>query len=125
MALTTTQEPVEFYEIPDHGTPALEFINTLDNASQAHVFTALKALQLVGRRHLPLVKRLDKHISEARISCKNVTVRILFFHHKGKLILTNGFTKKTRKTPARELTRARDYRDQYLSTEATTDRSRN
>lgn len=41
--------------------------------------------------------------------------RVLYFFYVGhKIILTNGFIKKTDKTPQNEITRAKRYRADYL-----------
>ena len=36
------------------------------------------------------------------------------FYYDGKIILTNGFVKKTQKTPKVEIERAKTYRDDYI-----------
>ena len=41
--------------------------------------------------------------------------RVLYFFYVGrKIILTNGFIKKTKKTPAAEIEKAKRYRSDYL-----------
>ena len=55
-------------------------------------------------------------IFELRAKVGSDISRVLyFFIVDGKAILTNGFIKKTQKTPKRELQRAKDYRKEYLS----------
>jgi len=39
---------------------------------------------------------------------------LYFFYHGREIILTNGFIKKTQKTPKKEIELAKKYRDDYL-----------
>ena len=50
------------------------------------------------------------------IRCKvgnNITRLLYFFYYKGKIILTNGFVKKTQKTPLEEIKVAKARRTDY------------
>ena len=61
-------------------------------------------------------EHLEDGIFELRAKVGSNISRVLyFFIVDGKAILTNGFIKKTQKTPKRELQRAKDYRKEYLS----------
>ena len=43
-------------------------------------------------------------------------LRVLWFYDQGRIVIcTHGFIKKTRKTPARELNRAENMRQEYLT----------
>lgn len=44
----------------------------------------------------------------------DVSSVLYFFYHDGKIILTNGFIKKTQKTPRSEIIKAKEYRADYL-----------
>lgn len=44
----------------------------------------------------------------------NIFSVLYFFYYDGKIILTNGFVKKTQKTPRVEIERAKLYRKDYL-----------
>jgi phage-related protein len=39
---------------------------------------------------------------------------IYFFYYEGRIILTNGFTKKTQKTPPREIKIAKESRKDFI-----------
>ena len=41
-------------------------------------------------------------------------MNIVFFYRGGKIIVTNGFTKKTQKTPSSEIKLAKDRRDDWI-----------
>ncbi|MFI5294065.1 MAG: type II toxin-antitoxin system RelE/ParE family toxin [Thermodesulfovibrionales bacterium] len=69
----------------------------------------------------PYVKQFTGHkkLFEIRIKDKTGISRILYFTHTGKkLILLHGFTKKTNKTPEREIDTAKERMKDYLSREA-------
>ncbi len=59
---------------------------------------------------------LDDGIFEIRTKFGSDITRVLYFFVIGKrVILTNGFIKKTQKTPASEITLAKQYRIEYLT----------
>lgn len=58
---------------------------------------------------------LDDGIFELRGKVGSNISRVLyFFYYDGKIILTNGFVKKTQKTPRVEIERVKLYRKDYL-----------
>lgn len=77
----------------------------------------LRHILALGGRELrePYVKLLEDGIFEIRAKQGNDISRILyFFEMDRKIILTNGFVKKTQKTPRREIERAKYYREDYI-----------
>lgn len=63
----------------------------------------------------PYSKPLGDGIFEIRTKQSNNITRVLYFFYVGKhMILTNGFIKKTQKTPSDEITLAKKYRADYL-----------
>ena len=62
----------------------------------------------------PYSKHLEDGIFEVRAKQGSDISRVLYFFIVGKrVILTNGFIKKTAKTPPAEIMRAKDYRADY------------
>lgn len=62
----------------------------------------------------PFSKPLDDGIFEIRAKHGSNISRVLYFFVVGrKVILTNGFVKKTQKTPQREIDRTKRYREDY------------
>ena len=63
-----------------------------------------------------LVKPVEDGIFELRTQVGNDISRIFYFFYVGKkIILTNGFTKKTQKTPRKFIDLAIEYKKDYLS----------
>lgn len=63
----------------------------------------------------PYSKNLDDGIFEIRGKVGSDISRVLyFFYYNGKIIMTNGFVKKTQKIPKAEIEKAKKYRKDYL-----------
>ena len=107
---------VEFFEKSDGTFPAEEFILSQDVKMQAKLFRLLELLEVNGNNlREPYSKSLDDGIFEIRAKQGNNITRTLYFFYDGKqIILTNGFVKKTQKTPSAEIQRAKKYRAEYL-----------
>lgn len=106
---------VEYYEKSDGTYPAEEFILSQDEKMQAKLFRLLDLLELKGNElREPFSKPLSDGIFEIRASQGNNITRVLYFFVVGKkVILTNGFVKKTQKTPNSEIELAKKYRKDY------------
>lgn len=111
---------VEFYETDNGKKPAKEFILSQKNKMQVKIFELISLLQSYGNQlRLPYSKHLDDGIFEIRAkSNKDITRILYFFYHKGRIIMTNGFTKKTQKTPSSEIALAKKYRAEFLERES-------
>ncbi len=105
------------YDKPDGRYPVYELIEELPEKLYAKTLRDLELLATGG--NLPqgeLVKHLDDGIFEMRTRHSSNIVRVLYFFMVGKkIILTNGFVKKTQKTPRKEIDLAKKYREEYLS----------
>ena len=107
---------VEYYEKEDGTFPAEEFILSLDTKIQAKMFRELELLETFGNElREPHSKPLGDGIYEVRAKFASDITRVLyFFVVDKKIILTNGFVKKTQKTPVNEIELAKKYRKDYL-----------
>lgn len=107
---------VEYYEKEDGTFPAEEFILSLDSKMQAKMFRELDLLETFGNQlREPHSKPLGDGIYEIRAKLASDITRVLyFFVVNKKIILTNGFVKKTQKTPDNEIALAKKYRKDYL-----------
>lgn len=91
-----------FYDKPDGTEPVKEFLDSLDVKMRAKMIRTIVILQKNGY--------------ELRAKVGSDISRVLSFFIVGKkVVLTNGFIKKTQKTPKEELERAKQYRAEYLS----------
>ncbi|MBR4993177.1 MAG: type II toxin-antitoxin system RelE/ParE family toxin, partial [Lachnospiraceae bacterium] len=64
---------------------------------------------------MPYSRHLSDGIFELRAKVGSDISRMLFFfYHDKKIILTNGFIKKTQETPQSEIEKARKYRADYI-----------
>ena len=106
---------VEYYEKSDGTYPAEEFILSQDIKMQTKLFRLLELLELKGNElREPYSKSLSDGIFEIRaIQGNNITRVLYFFVVDKKIILTNGFVKKTQKTPENEIVLKKKYRKDY------------
>ena len=110
------QFTVEFYEKENGEIPVEEFLDSLDIGMKSKLVMILKVLQEKGNQlREPYSKHLEDGIFEIRGKVGSDISRVLyFFYYGGKIILTNGFIKKTQKTPSKEIKRAKEYRNDYI-----------
>lgn len=106
---------VEYFEKEDGTFPAEEFILSQDDKMRAKIFRLLELLEQKGNTlREPYSKSLDDGIFEIRAKQGNNITRVLYFFYIGnKIILTNGFVKKSQKTPPSEIALAKKYRAEY------------
>ncbi|MEW6418957.1 MAG: type II toxin-antitoxin system RelE/ParE family toxin [Nitrospirota bacterium] len=110
---------IEYYETPVGKCPVKEFIDSLSSESKAkYIFIAdLLEEYGIGVKE-PYVKPLagTKKLFEIRVKDKSNIHRILYFTFTGRrVVLLHGFTKKTEKTPAREIEIAVKRMEEYIS----------
>ena len=107
---------VEFYEDVNGNRPVENFLLKQDVKIRAKLLGLLEILQEKGNQlREPYSKYLGNGIFELRGKQGSNLSRILyFFYCDGKIILTNGFVKKTQKTPVNELKLAQNRRNDYL-----------
>lgn len=108
---------ITFYAKSDGTEPAKDFILSLDNKMRAKM---LKTVQLLANNgpavREPYSKALGDGIFELRAKVGSDISRVLYFFVVGrKIILTNGFIKKTEQTPQTEIAKAKQYRTDFLA----------
>ena len=107
---------VIFYEDENGEKPVEEFLLSLDKKMRAKILGILGILEEKGNTlREPYSKPLGDGIFEVR--CKNGTdlTRVLyFFYYESHIILTNGFVKKTQKTPKQVIQLAKKRRIDYI-----------
>lgn len=107
---------IEFYEKEDGTIPVQDFLSSLDIKMRTKVFRTIEMLRTNGNQlREPDSKYIDDGIMELRTKVGSNISRVLYFFVIGqKAVLTNGFVKKTRKTPKAEIELAKRYRDDYI-----------
>lgn len=107
---------VEFYEKLNGEQPAKEFLLGLDKKMRAKMVDTITILQDNGYElREPYSKHLSEGIFELRAKLGSDITRVLYFFYVDRhIILTNGFVKKTQKTPPAEIEKAKKYRADYL-----------
>ena len=107
---------VEFYTKDNGEKPAKDFILSLDTKMKAKVLGLINVLEEKGTQlREPYSKHLQDGIFEIRGKVGTDITRVLYFFYYGnRIILTNGFVKKTQKTPKNEIRIAQSYRKDFL-----------
>ncbi|MEM6752772.1 MAG: type II toxin-antitoxin system RelE/ParE family toxin [Cyanobacteria bacterium P01_C01_bin.38] len=109
---------VIFYRTNLDKCPIEEFLDSL-TAKQAQkvswVLLLIQELDYVPTQYLKKLVNTDD-IWEVRVQFGNNTFRLLgFFDNEDLIILTNGFAKKTQKTPSQEIDLAENRKQDYLN----------
>lgn len=113
------KHPIKFFRKESGRCPVKNFLDSLRGKQAQKVTWVLKLIQnrdQIPSRYWKKLKGTDD-IWEARIDFAGDTFRILGFYGRDKdIILTNGFVKKTQKTPKREIQQAKKRKKQYFHT---------
>ena len=96
-------------------TPVETFLDSLDKKMRAKALYGISILEEFGNTlREPHSKPIGDGLFELRIKFASDITRIFyFFVVNNKIILTNGFVKKTMKTPKAEIELARKYKADY------------
>jgi phage-related protein len=107
---------VIFYEKGNGECPVEDFISAQDVKMRAKLVGLLEVLEEKGNGlREPYSKQLADGIFEIRCKVGNNITRVLyFFYYEGKIVLTNGFVKKTQKTPPKEIKLAKARRRDFV-----------
>jgi phage-related protein len=106
---------VEYYRTVDGEAPIQEFLEALratDPVLERLLAAGLKKLRNGSLHGPPFTKQVDKadDIFELRVGGANIARAFFFFRRGQKIVVTNGYVKKSRKVDAAELERARRYK---------------
>jgi phage-related protein len=107
-----------FYRTDSHRCPIEEFIDSLSGKQAQKVLWVLRLIEefdSVPSQYLTKLVNTDD-IWEVRVQLGNNAFRLLgFFDNDNLIILTNGFAKKTQKTPSQEIDLAEQRKRDYLN----------
>lgn len=104
--------------MPNGKAPVNIFMDDQSEKMIAKILTRIDLLEKNGPKlGEPYSKFIDDGIYELRCQTEGNNARILYFFVSGrKVILTNGFMKKTEKTPLDEIAKAKRYRTDFMKT---------
>ncbi len=106
-----------FYKTNSEHCPIEKFLDSLSASVAKKVVWVLKIVEemdIVPKQYFKKLVNTDE-IWEIRVQAGNKTIRLLGFFAEGKLIiLTNGFYKKTQKTPLKEIKIAEKRKKKYI-----------
>ena len=106
---------VIFYEKENGEIPVKEFLDNLDKKMREKALGQIAILEEKSRTlREPYSKYIKDGIFELRIKFSSDITRIFyFFYVEDRAILTNGFIKKTQKTPTSEIEKALKYKADF------------
>ena len=112
---------IEYYVTDSGNCPIKVFIDSLSPEGKARYIFISRLIKEHGINvREPYVKQITgrRKLFEIRLKDRSGINRILYFAHTGrKLILLHGFTKKTDKTPKKEIEIAEQRMKDYLARE--------
>ena len=112
-----------FYHLESGRCPVEDFLDTLTDKQfekVAFVLDLIEQLNIIPEKYLKKLKGSDD-IWEVRVQYGNNIFRLLgFFEANNIVILNHAFTKKTQKTPAREINIAEKRKREYLKEKSLT-----
>ena len=106
---------IVLYDTEKGKCPIREYLDSLEPKVLAKTLRTIDLLEQNGNYlRGPFSELLEDEIFELRTKQGTDITRILyFFFYENKAVLTNGFTKKTQKTPKKEIETAKKYKADY------------
>lgn len=106
---------IDFYTLEDGRKPAKDFLDELDQKMRAKMVRTIELLEKNGPDlRKPYSEYLEDGIFELRAKVgSDISRELYFFFYDKKAILTNGFLKKSQKTPRKQLELAKKYKRDY------------
>lgn len=105
------------YTRPNGRNEFEEFYNSLPTKDRNKLRATIDMIEKEGIQpaiQLEWVKKLNSEIYEIRSKISSNIQRALYFHIKNnQYIITHGFTKKTQKTPIKEIIRAKQIKQEF------------
>lgn len=99
--------------------PFVEFLDSLNKTDRAEVLALIEEFRELKSKNQTLPKSISKYLKdgifELRVKHSNTISRSLYFYLENKkIIFTNGFIKKTEKTPSNEIEKALKYKNYFI-----------
>jgi phage-related protein len=106
-----------FYRTESDQCPVEDFLDTLDSKQAQKVAWVMQVVEELEQVPATYLKKLvnTKDIWEIRVQMGSNIFRFLGFFNQGNfIVLTNGFQKKTQKTPKSEILLSEQRKQDYL-----------
>ncbi|MGM0123018.1 hypothetical protein IGI37_000384 [Enterococcus sp. AZ194] len=98
-----------------------EWISTLPKKDKVKLYVTIQKVEKQGMliaQRLKWVKKVDTNLYELRSKVGSNIQRAIYFHvDSERYIITHGFTKKTEKTPLKEIDHAKQLRKEWFDYE--------
>lgn len=105
---------MKFEKSPDF-TEFLENLPKKDKLKLISTILSIESKGLETAKKMKWIKKLDDNLFEIRSTLGSNTQRGIYFHIENeRYYLTHGFSKKTQKTPSKEITKAKNIRYRYF-----------
>jgi len=108
---------VNFYKSSSGKSPIVDFLDSLSGKQVQKITWVLEIIEesrIVPKQYFRKLANTDDIWEVRVISSSNIFRLLGFFDEENLVILTNGFVKKTQKTPAREIKLAEKRKKDYL-----------
>ena len=114
--LTLLMREINFYMTESGKCPAVDFLNSLTGKQAKKITWVLELFEetsVIPKQYFKKLKGTED-IWEIRVVYSGNIFRLLgFFEPKGNFLVTNGFIKKTQKTPLNEINTAEERKRRY------------
>jgi phage-related protein len=94
---------VAFFRTTAGNEPVREWLKSLSREERRIIGEDIKTVQFGWPLGMPLVRKLDKGLWEVRSRLRDRIARVIFTTGERRMILLNGFIKKSQKTPQEDL----------------------
>ncbi len=108
---------VDFYKTRTGKCPVRKYLQGLNARQRSKILEAMEYLETFGvELKEPFVKYIGNKIFELRVRDQDGIYRVLYFAAKDRrFIMLHGFTKKTQKTPKKEIEIALKRKKEFLN----------
>ena len=98
---------MRFFRTAEGREPVREWLKALPDEDRKIIGGEIRTVQFGWPIGMPLVRKMEEGLWEARVDLPNRIARVLFTISEGQAVLLHGFIKKSPKTPAPDLATAR------------------
>jgi len=103
---------VAFFKSESGNEPVRDWLKALPAIERKAIGEDVKTVQFGWPLGMPLVRKMDKELWEVRIHLQTLIARVLFTVSGDAMVLLHGFIKKSSRTPADDLSLAKNRQKQ-------------